>query len=388
MGGRPADHAVTSRRAGAVTTGPRAQTRERLRRLNVVTMAVVTLATGTLVVAVTARTWPQAVVLGAGAIAAFVASVRWTAVGIPRVVRPCLAVAAAVWIVGALVVDAHAAFYGVAVVGSLYAPKLPRRRVAAGVGLVAFVALVGAAKVLTAPDGATDALFLFVLLPAGVTVVMVGSLFAGQVFYDLVEELEDAREREAELAVVRERMRFASDLHDIQGHTLHVVKLKITLAEKLLKTDVGRAAEELGEVRALVGDTITQTKELAYAQRRLNLSAELENAKNLFEAAGIHVRVEREADVDERANELLGQVLRETTTNILRHAQATYVRITLAEAGIAVLNDGAGTTPLSGLGGLSTLRERVAGNGGELTAEKRDGRFLTRARFPYGRSDG
>ncbi|MBJ6642447.1 hypothetical protein H4N48_03115 [Streptomyces sp. BSE7-9] len=238
-------------------------------------MAVVTLATGTLVVAVTARTWPQAVVLGAGAIAAFVASVRWTAVGIPRVVRPCLAVAAAVWIVGALVVDAHAAFYGVAVVGSLYAPKLPRRRVAAGVGLVAFVALVGAAKVLT-----------------------------------------------------------------------------------------------------------------AYAQRRLNLSAELENAKNLFEAAGIHVRVEREADVDERANELLGQVLRETTTNILRHAQATYVRITLAEAGIAVLNDGAGTTPLSGLGGLSTLRERVAGNGGELTAEKRDGRFLTRARFPYGRSDG
>lgn len=371
-----------------MTTGPRAQTRERLRRLNVVTMAVVTLATGTLVVAVTARTWPQAVVLGAGAIAAFVASVRWTAVGIPRVVRPCLVVAAAVWIVGALVVDAHAAFYGVAVVGSLYAPKLPRRRVAAGVGLVAFVALVGAAKVLTAPDGATDALFLFVLLPAGVTVVMVGSLFAGQVFYNLVEELEDAREREAELAVVRERMRFASDLHDIQGHTLHVVKLKITLAEKLLKTDVGRAAEELGEVRALVGDTITQTKELAYAQRRLNLSAELENAKNLFEAAGIHVRVEREADVDERANELLGQVLRETTTNILRHAQATYVRITLSEAGIAVLNDGAGTTPLSGLGGLSTLRERVAGNGGELTAEKRDGRFLTRARFPYGRSHG
>lgn len=69
-----------------MTTGPRAQTRERLRRLNVVTMAVVTLTTGTLVVAVTARTWPQAVVLGAGAIAAFVASVRWTAVGIPRVV--------------------------------------------------------------------------------------------------------------------------------------------------------------------------------------------------------------------------------------------------------------------------------------------------------------
>ncbi|WP_237330105.1 hypothetical protein [Streptomyces sp. BA2] len=50
--------------------------------------------------------------------------------------------------------------------------------------------------------------------------------------------------------------------------------------------------------------------------------------KNLFEAAGIRVRVNREADVDERVNGLLGQVLRETTTNILRHAAATRVRIT------------------------------------------------------------
>lgn len=371
----------------AVTIGRRVETRERLRRLNAVTMAVVTVSVGTLVVALDARTWQQAVVLSAGVIAAFVASVRWTAVGIPRVVLPCLIVTAATWMVGALTLDAPAAFYGLSVVGSLYAPKLRRHRVLAAVGLVAFITLMGAARMLIAPDDVTDVLLRYVLVPAGVTVVVTGSMFAGQVFYDLVEELEDARGREAELAVVQERIRFASDLHDIQGHTLHVVKLKITLAERLLGSDVGRAGDELREVRALVGDTITQTKELAYAQRRLNLSAELENAKNLFEAAGIYVRVEREAEVDARASELLGQVLRETATNILRHAQATYVKVTLSEAGIAVLNDGAGPAPLSGLSGLSTLRERVADNGGELTVEKGDGRFLTRAQFPYGRND-
>jgi two-component system sensor histidine kinase DesK len=42
--------------------------------------------------------------------------------------------------------------------------------------------------------------------------------------------------------------------------------------------------------------------------------------------------------VDARAGELLGQVLRETTTDILRHAQ---VRITLSRGGIAIVNDGA-----------------------------------------------
>ena len=89
------------------------------------------------------------------------------------------------------------------------------------------------------------------------------------------------------------------------------------------RSSLQRLADDLPGVRwTLVGDTIRQTKELAYAKRRLNLSAELENAKNLFEAAGIRVRITRAADTDPSAGELLGQVLRETTTNILRHAQA------------------------------------------------------------------
>jgi two-component system sensor histidine kinase DesK len=205
-------------------------------------------------------------------------------------------------------------------------------------------------------------------------------MFATQRLFDLIAELEQAREREAELAVARERVRFASDLHDIQGHTLHVVKLKVALAEKLLDTDPDRAREELREVHTLVSDTIVQTKALAYAQRRLNLSAELENAKNLFEAAGIHVRLEREAEPDARVGELLGQVLRETTTNILRHAEARHVRITLGRTGIAIVNDGAAEP--GPLGGLSALRQRLAEDGGELEVSHADGRFLTAVAFP------
>ncbi|MFI6279933.1 sensor histidine kinase [Streptomyces sp. NPDC050988] len=360
----------------------RAGTRERMRRLNVTTMVVATASAGTLLVAVDARTWWHAVILSLGVGAALVASIRWTADGMPRVVLPCLVVTAVVWLAGVLVVGGNTAFYGISVVGALYAPKLPGHRVLAAVGLIVFVAMVGTARLLVSPADVPDTLIRYVLLPAGVTVVVTGSMYAGQVFYDLVEELEQSRDREAELAVIRERIRFASDLHDIQGHTLHVVKLKITLAEKLVRSDIGRAEEELREVRALVGDTITQTKELAYAQRRINLSVELENAKNLFEAAGIRVRVNREAHVDEKVNGLLGQVLRETTTNILRHAQATRVRITLEESGITIVNDGAPEAPLPELSGLATLKERMSDNGGELTVEQKNGRFHTAVAFP------
>ncbi|MEE3920901.1 histidine kinase [Micromonospora sp. BRA006-A] len=233
------------------------------------------------------------------------------------------------------------AYWGICAVGSLPAVRqVGRHRSRAMAALFAYVAAVGAARLLVQRDDTVGVLVAYVLVPTGLTVVVTFLTVLGERFYDLIRELEQTREREAELAVVRERVRFASDLHDIQGHTLHVVKLKIALAQKLLLRDTDRAEKELRETYALVSDTITQTKELANGQRRLNLTAEIENAKNLFEAAGIRVRVTREAEVDARVSELLGQVLRETTTNILRHAQATRVQITLAESGITIVNDG------------------------------------------------
>ncbi|GAA3013979.1 sensor histidine kinase [Streptosporangium longisporum] len=365
---------------------PAGTTRGRLRRLNLVMFLPLLTVVGLLLVAMDARTWWQALVLGLGVAAALVFFVRWAARDTSRVAIPCLAVTAAVWALGALVMGTGTAFYGILIVGSLAVPRLPRHRGLAVIGLVFYVAAVGAARLLVTREDVPGVLIAYVILPAGVTAVVIGLMFPNQRFYGLVAELEEAREREAELAVVRERMRFASDLHDIQGHTLHVVKLKIALARKLVHSDAERVEQELREVHALVGDTIARTKELAYAQRRLNLSAELENAKNLFEAAGIRVRVDREAEVDPHVGELLGQVLRETTTNILRHAQAGQVRITLTGTGITIVNDGAREAPPPELRGLATLGERVAGNGGELTVEQKDGRFLTAAAFPHGRS--
>ncbi|WP_460400905.1 sensor histidine kinase [Actinophytocola sediminis] len=357
-------------------------TRGRLRRLNVITQLVVIVPVGTLLVVVDSRSWWEAAVLAVGLLAAVVVVLRWAEYDVSAVALPCLAVSAAVWVFGVLVSGSTTAFYSITVIGPLIVPQLPRRRLPAAVGLVAFVAAVGAARLLVSAEGAGRVLFGYVVIPTGVVVLVLGFLFANQVFYHLMAELEEAREHEAELAVARERIRFASELHDIQGHTLHVVKLKTALAGKLVRTDADRAAEELREIQVLVGDTIKQTKELAYAQRRLNLASELENAKNLFEAAGIRVRIVRAAEVGEHASELLGQVLRETTTNILRHAQATRVRITLSAAAITIVNDGAPGDEPPRLRGLATLRERVASEGGELSVERAGGEFSTAAVFP------
>ncbi|WP_307865104.1 sensor histidine kinase [Myceligenerans salitolerans] len=339
---------------------------------------------GAIVVARQAQTWQDVVVLGLGVVVVVVAFERWTVGEILRVAAPCLAVAAAVWPYGVFLTDgdAQGAYYALAVVGCLTVPQLPRHRAAAAIAVTAYVAVVGTLGPVVSGEVNATGLIVGVILPTGITAVLIGLMFPNKGFYDLAAELEETREREAELAVMRERMRFAGDLHDIQGHTLHVVKLKTALARKLLHTDTARVEQELREIYALVGDTITQTKELAYGQRKLNLTAELENARNLLEAAGIRVRVERRAEIDTPAIDLLAQVLRETTTNILRHSRATLARIELSRHGISVVNDGVEDGAPPKLRGLATLADRVSDAGGELTTRLEGGRFLTAAVVP------
>ncbi|UFU03240.1 histidine kinase [Ruania suaedae] len=386
----PAD-AVTDPARPSPETARRS--RRRFRALNLATTAPMLVAVGSLLAVREAQTWIDGVVLGLGVLAVLVVFERWTAGEVGRLAVLCLTITAAVWAYGALLIgaDVVGSFYPVVVTGPLVISRLRARRLLAGAILTGYVAVVGVLGLLLSGGTSPGAVIGYVILPVGLAAILIGLMVPNQGFYDVVADLEEAREREAELAVVRERVRFASELHDIQGHTLHVVKLKIALAERLLATDDGRdaALAELAEVRALVATTIEDTRDLAYGRRRLNLVAELENARHLFEATGIAVRVERRGEVDTSSTELLAQVLREATTNILRHSRARSVRIDLSARAISIVNDGAvvadeGSPSGDGeleLRGLATLAGRVAEQGGRLEVDRSGDHFRVVASF-------
>lgn len=73
--------------------------------------------------------------------------------------------------------------------------------------------------------------------------------------WHLIIRLDEARTVSGQLAVARERLRFASDLHDIQGHHLQVIALKAELADRLLGTNNPThhqaARDAITEVRAI-----------------------------------------------------------------------------------------------------------------------------------------
>lgn len=213
-------------------------------------------------------------------------------------------------------------------------------------------------------------------LGVGTIFAFVLMLWINRYAWNLTLELDDARQATASLAVMQERFRFAADLHDIQGHTLHVIRLKARLADRLLERDPALARQHLAEIEGLVAETLAETRSLAYGQREVSLSAELANSAALFEAAGIRFTVH--GAPPEEGEELLGLVVREGTTNILRHAQATRVDVRFGDRRILLSNDGAADAEPK-LRGLARLAERFRDAGGQLHAAVNKGVFTTEA---------
>ena len=214
---------------------------------------------------------------------------------------------------------------------------------------------------------------------AGMTVAAI-ALFRGNRFgFGLYLEIDQARRATADLAVMRERYRFAADLHDIQGQALHVSRLKLQLADRLLDQDPRAARTHLREAEQLITETIAETKSLAYGERGVTLAGELANSESLIRAAGIALDIRGRAPVGHRLDELFALAVREATTNLLRHAQAGHVVVELGPDSVRIVNDGA-VDATQELGGLARLGERFAALGGTLETSRTGARFVTAAR--------
>ncbi|WP_240151978.1 histidine kinase [Streptomyces mobaraensis] len=200
-------------------------------------------------------------------------------------------------------------------------------------------------------------------------------------------EAENARTVQARLAVAEERLRFGRDMHDVLGRNLTVIALKSELAAELARRGSPAALEQMAEVQRVARDAQRDMRELVRGYRRADLHTELAGARGVLGAARIACRV-NDASGDalpDAVQSVLAWVVREGTTNVLRHADARRCTIRLRVAGpLAVLemeNDGAlggtgdsrDTDGTGGTGGtgLAGLRERVRALGGTVEAGHR-----------------
>ncbi|MRG60264.1 sensor histidine kinase [Agromyces sp. CFH 90414] len=222
--------------------------------------------------------------------------------------------------------------------------------------------------------------------------VLVGfAAFAGgagnylvQYYVALARELDRTRERLAVAAVGEERLRFSRDLHDLLGHSLSVIAVKSEAARRLMPRDPDAAAEHVAEVEGIAREALSEVRSVVAGARSVSLAEELANARRTLEDAGVATSVSvPDGSLPITVDAVLGWVVREGVTNVLRHSDAHHcaIEVTVQAGGarVEIADDG----PVTGRGaaaeasvsdgsrggrGLEGLRERVAAAGGELRA--------------------
>ncbi|WP_149827700.1 sensor histidine kinase [Streptomyces tailanensis] len=264
--------------------------------------------------------------------------------------------------------------------------------------------------------GVTDALATAVAALIGTSFFAFTAVFSVWLI-KAVYELDAARETRARLAVAEERLRFGRDLHDVIGRNLAVIALKSELAVQLARRERPEAVEQMIEVQRIAQESQREVREVVRGYREADLGVELAGAQGVLEAAGIACSVDG-ADAAALPGEVqsaLAWVVREGTTNVLRHGNAGQCAVTLRvmeeqvvltveNDGLGVAGGGDGDGSVAGDGsmagddakrsvgagsGLAGLRERLAVVDGILEAGPVDGEaFRVVARVPLASGDG
>ncbi len=239
------------------------------------------------------------------------------------------------------------------------------------------VASVAVALPLGLPWAAALATGLAVLFAGGViTLTCALSIW----LLNTVYELDEARETRTRLAVAEERLRFGRDLHDVMGRNLAVIALKSELAVQLARRERSEAVDQMIEVQRIARESQREVRDVVRGYREADLGVELLGAQGVLTAAGIRCEVTGEAvGLPGDVQSALGWVVREATTNVLRHGDAGWcgvgVRVGDGRVVLTVENDGVsesgGSGGISGGGsgsGLVGLRERLSAVDGRLEA--------------------
>ncbi|MHB8126154.1 MAG: GAF domain-containing sensor histidine kinase [Desulfitobacteriaceae bacterium] len=218
----------------------------------------------------------------------------------------------------------------------------------------------------------------------------------------MIEKLKEHSKMIEELAIAKERNRFAMDVHDTLGHTM-------TLLIKLL--EVGRmnfespdtmivkmddaikvAREGLKELRRSVKGLTTEkleTNDFVRALEDLITDFQTSRVKIDFSVEGLY------SFLSPVYSYALYNVCREALTNSLRHGKAENVTIILkfAEGKIklVIIDDGCGCREITKGFGLSGMEQRVKDLDGKISfASDGESGFIIRLEIPlegYGNND-
>ncbi len=175
--------------------------------------------------------------------------------------------------------------------------------------------------------------------------------------------LERANREIERLSQEAERERIARDLHDLLGHTLTVIAVKLDLARRLLSQDSDRARNEIVEAEQTARNALAEIREAVSGYRAEGLDAEISRARQSLHSADVKlISTIAPMSLSSIQVNVLCLALREAVTNIVRHAHATICNVTLSAKDdliyLTIEDNGPGGQIREG-NGLRGMRERL-----------------------------
>lgn len=204
-----------------------------------------------------------------------------------------------------------------------------------------------------------------------ITSIIIGLVVHAERMSDEKEaELRLSHEEVRRLAALAERERIGRDLHDLLGHTLSLITLKLELSRKLFDRDSEAAKREMAEAERVARHALQEVRSAVSGIRATDLAAELAAARLMLESSAVSFEaapLPPSLPVDVERG--LALVLREAVTNISRHARATHARVAVVVASqvlrLTIEDDGRGGISTQG-NGMKGMHERVRALGGSI----------------------
>jgi two-component system sensor histidine kinase UhpB len=205
-------------------------------------------------------------------------------------------------------------------------------------------------------------------------------------FNEMLDRLEHERHESARRAIAAqesERVRIARELHDEIGQGLTAGILQLSGLRKRAPAEL---QDEVGAAQETVRDNLDELRRIAQRLRPETLdelglvSALTSISQRLEQQSG--VRIERDLarelpDLEYEEELVIYRVAQEALTNVVRHARASSVALSLSANGVVALrvaDDGAGIDGAAPPGGgIRGMYERALLIGATLRVEERSG---------------
>jgi signal transduction histidine kinase len=201
-----------------------------------------------------------------------------------------------------------------------------------------------------------------------------------QAYRELTQAHRQLRETALEVAEARareERYRLAADIHDGVGHRLTSLVIGLESLAMMLPDDVEQAR---GRLPALIGtarQALADVREAVHARQAAEEAWDRRSLERLVKTAAEHGRwqtaVSLEAEPERwpaPVRRVVFRVLQEALTNILRHAQATAVRVSVVQrfdsVEMTIVDDGVASGTIQPGYGMAQIEQRCRSVGGQV----------------------